>query len=49
MNTALDQVRAGEARRLARDGYEPVLKKNPLVREAKRKTNLTRQQRSSVC
>jgi transposase len=22
MNTALDQVRAGEARRLARDGYE---------------------------
>ena len=27
MNTALDQVRAGEARRLARDGYEPVLKK----------------------
>jgi transposase len=27
MNAALDQVRAGEARRLARDGYEPVLKK----------------------
>ena len=27
MNKALDEVRAGEARRLARDGYEPVLKK----------------------
>ena len=44
MNTALDQVRAGEARRLARDGYEPVLKKTRWC-VLKRKTNLTRQQR----
>jgi transposase len=29
MNTALDQVRAGEARTLARDGYEPVLRVRP--------------------
>jgi transposase len=39
-----DQVRAGEARRLARDGYEPVLKKTRWC-VLKRKTNLTRQQR----
>ena len=44
MNTALDQVRAGEARTLARDGYEPVLKKTRSC-VLKRKTNLTRQQR----
>ena len=28
MNDALDDVRAGEARRLHRDGYEPVLKQS---------------------
>ena len=44
MNTALDQVRAGEARRLARDGYEPVLKKTRWC-VLKRKANLTGQQR----
>ena len=44
MNTALDQVRAGEARTLARDGYEPVLKKTRWC-VLKRRTNLTRQQR----
>ena len=44
MKTALDQVRAGEARRLARDGYEPVLKKTRWC-VLKRRANLTRQQR----
>ena len=43
MNTALDQVRAGEARRLARDGYEPVLKKTRWC-VLKRRANLTGQQ-----
>jgi transposase len=28
MNAALNDVRAAEARRLARDGYEPILKKS---------------------
>ena len=44
MNTALDQVRAGEARRLVRDGYEPVLKKIRWC-ALKRHANLTRLQR----
>ena len=44
MNTALDQVRAGEARRLVRDGYEPVLKKTRWC-VLKRRANLTGQQR----
>jgi transposase len=44
MNTALDQVRAAEARRLARDGYEPVLKKTRWC-VLKRKVNLTEHQR----
>ena len=44
MNTALDQVRAGEARRLARDGYEPILKKTRWC-VLKRRANLTGQQR----
>ena len=43
MNTTLEKVRAAEARRLARDGYEPVLKKTRWC-VLKRKTNLTRQQ-----
>jgi transposase len=48
MNTALAQVCAGEARRLTRDGYEPVLKK---IRWCvlKRKTNLTGHNNGSVC
>jgi hypothetical protein len=41
---ALDEVRAGEARRLAQDGYEPVLKKSRWCL-LKRKTNLTPKQR----
>jgi transposase len=44
MNVALDQVRAAEARRLARDGYEPVLKKTRWC-VLKRKANLTEHQR----
>jgi len=44
MNDALDDVRAAEARRLARDGYEPVLKKSRWCL-LKRKTNLTGRQR----
>jgi len=44
MNAALDQVRAAEARRLARDGYEPVLKKTRWC-ILKRKANLTEHQR----
>jgi transposase len=44
LNTALDEVRAGEARRLAQDGYEPVLKKSRWCL-LKRKTNLTPKQR----
>lgn len=27
LNLALDQIRASEAKRMAREGYEPVLKK----------------------
>jgi transposase len=44
MNDALDDVRAAEARRLARDGYEPVLKKTRWC-VLKRKANLTPTQR----
>jgi transposase len=44
MNKALDEVRAGEARRLAQDGYEPALKKTRWC-VLKRKANLTSQQR----
>lgn len=44
MNKAIDEVRAGEARRLARDGYEPVLKKSRWCL-LKRKENLTDLQR----
>ena len=40
MNKAIDEVRAGEARRLVRDGYEPVLKKSRWCL-LKRKENLT--------
>ncbi len=44
MNDALDEVRAAEARRLARDGYEPVLHKSRCC-VLKRKSNLTGPQR----
>jgi transposase len=44
MNEALDDVRAAEARKMAQEGYEPVLKKSRWC-VLKRKVNLTRQQR----
>jgi len=44
MNKAIDEVRAGEARQLVRDGYEPVLKKSRWCL-LKRKENLTDHQR----
>ncbi len=44
MNKAIDEVRAGEARQLVRDGYEPVLKKTRWCL-LKRKQNLTDTQR----
>src|SRR5665213_2246795 len=43
MNDALDDMRAAEARRLPRDGYEPVLHKTRWC-VLKRKSNLTRPQ-----
>ena len=43
MNKALDEVRAGETRRMLRDGYEPVLKKSRWC-VLKRKENLTSKQ-----
>jgi transposase len=44
MNEALDDVRAGESRRMHRDGYEPVLKKSRWLL-LKRSQNLTGIQR----
>jgi transposase len=44
MNKALDEVRAGEARQLVRDGYEPLLKKTRWCL-LKRSPNLTDVQR----
>ena len=44
MNLAIDEVRAGEARRLVQDGYEPALKKSRLCL-LKRPGNLTDKQR----
>ena len=44
MNAALNDVRAAEARRLAQDGYEPILKKTRWC-VLKRKANLTEHQR----
>jgi transposase len=43
MNKAIDEVRAAEAKRLARDGYEPVLKHSRWCL-LKRKENLTEKQ-----
>jgi hypothetical protein len=42
-HAVLDQLRAGEVRRLARDGYEPVLKKARWC-VPKRRANLTGRQ-----
>ena len=47
LNLALDDVRAAEARRMAREGYEPVLKKKRWCL-LKRPENLTDQQRMSL-
>jgi transposase len=44
MNTALDEIRADESRQLARDGYEPLLKKSRWC-VLKRTGNLTDQQK----
>lgn len=44
MNLAIDEVRAAEARRMAQDGYEPVLKKSRWCL-LKRRANLTDTQR----
>jgi len=44
MNKALDEVRAGESRRLARDGFLPVLKKSRWLL-LKREENLKTEQR----
>jgi len=44
LNLAIDEVRAGEARQLMRDGYEPVLKKSRWCL-LKRPENLTDSQR----
>jgi len=44
MNEAVDDVRAGEARQMARDGYEPLLKKSRWC-VLKRKKNLTPKQK----
>ena len=47
LNLALDEVRAGEARRMVREGYEPVLKKKRWCL-LKRPENLTDGQRMSL-
>jgi len=44
MNLAIDEVRAGEARRMVQDGYEPVLKRSRWCL-LKRPENLTDKQR----
>jgi len=47
MNKALDEVRAAESRKMAQEGYPPLLKKSRWC-VLKRKQNLTSQQKS-VC
>jgi transposase len=44
MNKALDEVRAGESRRMAREGFVPVLKKSRWLL-LKRQENLKTEQR----
>jgi len=48
MNKAIDEVRADEARRMTRDGYEPVLKKSRWCLLARRE-NLTSGPRQTDC
>jgi transposase len=47
INKAIDEVRAAEARRMAQDGYEPVLKKTRWC-VLKRRKNLTGKQRGRL-
>jgi len=47
LNLALDQIRASEAKRMAREGYEPVLKKTRWC-ILKRPENLTDKQRMTL-
>ena len=47
LNLALDQIRASEAKRMAREGYEPVLKKTRWC-ILKRPQNLTDKQRVTL-
>ena len=47
MNKAIDTVRAGEARKLAQEGYEPVLKNTPWPL-LKRPENLTAKQKPTL-
>lgn len=47
INKAIDEVRAGEARRMHQDGYEPVLKKTRWL-VLKRSDNVTGQQRGRL-
>lgn len=47
LNLALDQIRAAEARRMAREGYEPVLKKTRWC-ILKRPENLTDKQKMTL-
>ena len=47
LNKALDEVRASEARRMVREGYEPLLKKKRWCL-LKRPENLTNNQRTSL-
>ena len=47
LNLALDEIRAGEARRLVQDGYEPVLKRSRWCL-LKRRDNLTDNQRVTL-
>jgi transposase len=47
MNKALDEVRAGEAREMMRDGHEPLLKKSRWC-VLKRHENLTAQQKNRL-
>jgi transposase len=48
MNKAIDEVRAAEAKRLERDGYEPVLKHSRWCL-LKRKENFTERQAVKMC
>ena len=47
LNKALDEIRAGEARQMAREGYDPVLKRSRWC-FLKREENLTANQRAKL-